>query len=700
MSPLRVAPDGEPPPPARVCRFLGSVVASVTSGTARGTPAAPPISAEARTSTLIRRTRFLPVVALALAAGCSSPPRLLQWQNTGGPTAQDVTALLVDERSPSTLLAGHANGLLSFSSDQGRTWTPLTSLPSGPAVHALVPHPDLSRRIYAATSAGISVTTDGGTAWTAIAVDSAARQAGSSIIALDPFDGRQMYAGLNAHGLYRSTDAGIHWLRCTLGESAGLMGDAEILDIRISPVDPNIVYAAITRIGIAKSTDRGETWRLLTRELAASGTAPTCLLLHTRLKELLCFGTAAGDVYRSTSGGATWSPTRQGSPGEVIGSMAAGPGDPDRIFATTGSGVQVSPDFGTSWQPLSVDLPRVACTLTLSTTPQGMALFAFGQGIGLQRSVDGGVNWQGADHGLGGSTVHVVRQGRRSGELYAVVGSAVYLYRASAASWISASDGLSGGAITSLAFDPEADSILYAGTAAGVYRSTNGGRSWSLMPRTFGPYPVSYFDTHVSIRTRMFAGTPAGLFASTDRGMTWKPSRPIGDIASIRSFTYCADNAGIVHAATRDRGIIGSGDAGLTWEANRYGIRGADILAVTRDRQDNRLMYCWTAAGDGYRSTNRGMEWDQYAPPWKPGDRIVLSVSKEAPHIAFALVNGRLLFTTSSAGSFWKPLAVEELPAEAETITWSPRESALYAGTRYRGVFRLIVPPGVAPEAQ
>jgi photosystem II stability/assembly factor-like uncharacterized protein len=158
------------------------------------------------------------------------------------------------------------------------------------------------------------------------------------------------------------------------------------------------------------------------------------------------------------------------------------------------------------------------------------------------------------------------------------------------------------------------------------------------------------------------------------------------------------DNAGIMHAATSDKGVMGSEDAGLTWETNRYGIRSANILGITRDRKDDRLMYCFTAEGDGYRSTNRGMEWDVYAPPWKPGDRIVLWIEREAPHRAIALANGRELYTTTSAGKTWKTLVVESLPAEVEAITYASAESALYAGTRGRGVFRLSLPPSVALE--
>lgn len=635
---------------------------------------------------------LLPVTAvLALIPSCSSPPPALRWQDTGGPLAQDVTTVLPLEHPAGGLLAGHAGGRLSSSSDQGRTWTSLAVLPEGPAVLTLVLQPEQQGRLYAGTADGGFLTTDAGTTWTSLAIDRAHRGA-CAAIAVDPFDGSVLYAGLHGSGVYRSSDAGMSWTRCDLGIAPALLAGAEVLDLAISPLDPNTVYAALSRAGVMKSTDRGSSWSPLTKELAASGTVPLRLVLHTRTPGLLCFSTLAGDIYRSSNAGETWSPTRQGTGTIAVGALAGDPTSPDRLLATTEAGLMESDDFGRTWTPAAADLPRLPCGLAAG----GAVLVAWGEGVGVRRSTDGGKTWQSADRGLGGSTVGRIVQGPRSGEVYAVTGSAVHVYRPSSGSWVAASSGLSGGPVASLAFDADGDSILYAGTPLGVYRSTDAGRSWTGMPRTFGPFPVEFAEMHLAIRTRMFAGTPSGLFVSTDRGSTWKPTRPVGDRFAIRSFTYSPRNAGIIHAATRDRGILGSTDGGLQWESNRYGITGGDILAITRDRDDERAMYCWTASGEGYRSTNRGMEWERYTAPWKSGDRVLLWVDRSGPHRAAALVNGEILHTTSSAGATWAQARVDRLAADAETILWSARESALYVGTRKRGVYRLPLPGAFA----
>jgi photosystem II stability/assembly factor-like uncharacterized protein len=639
---------------------------------------------------------------LALAfLSCSSPPPVPQWIDTGGPMAQDVGAMLCAGRTPGMVLAGHTDGTLSRSTDAGRTWQVSSVLPSRPSILSLAEHPERDDAVFAGTSAGAFLSENGGKSWNILPIVPTDPQLPCRTIAVDPFNPSQMYAGVDRRGIYRSTDGGAHWDRCTLPGPEEKVGMSEVPVISISPVDPNLVVASLTEAGLMKSGDRGTTWTALTPQLAASGTVAASLLLHPRSPATICFGTLAGDVYRSTDGGNTWSPTRQGSDETAVRSLTAFPPDPDRLLATSGSGVMLSTDFGMTWKTISRDLPHTGSSLVMANGGNPPPLFVFGEGVGVRRSDDGGATWQYAGRGLGGSTVSILKVRPGTDVVYAVSGAGVSLFRPST-SWVGASSGLHGGTVTALSFDTRPDSVIYAATGRGVFRTQDGGAEWTPLPGSFGPATTLFFDVHPSIRTRLFTGTSAGLFVSTDRGNSWKPAQHGERMPGVRSFTYCTDNAGIVHAVTHERDIMGSSDGGITWESNRYGIRNSGppdtILGITRDRADDRLMYCWTAGGEGYRSTNRGMEWDRYAPPWNTGDRIVLWVAREAPHLALALVNGSRIFATSTAGSTWKPFVVERIPAEPLSLTWSFAESALYAGTAGRGVFRLALPPGIAPE--
>lgn len=621
--------------------------------------------------------------------GCSSPLPTLQWEHTGGPYAQNISSLLIDRDSPATLFAGLSNGELYLSHDNGRTWTVRFSFPHRKQIFQLVQHPEIGSRLYAATEAGLFVSEDAGAQWNPVPVSGNASACRS--LAIDPFDPAMMYAGLDGYGIFRSTDGGTRWDQSAVTGGDVPLSDALPFFIAIDLTNPDRVYAALSRAGVIKSTDRGTTWQMLTKELAASGMVATHLVIHAKSGNLLCFGTAAGDIYRSSNGGATWSPVRQGTGSARVGTLTPDPSSPDMLYAGTERGVIFSTNFGASWSGLSNDLPRIPHKIAASSAGSPPPLFAFGEGIGLKRSVDAGRTWQPADRGLGWSSVPIVATGSDGSRIYCTVGGAVFLYVPGSKSWVSASSGLHGGRITSIAFDGESDSLMYAGTETGIFSTTNAGVSWSPMGGRFGATPAEFFDTHPSILTRMFLQTPKGLHVSTDRGATWNPVRPFGNQYDVHSLTFSPKNSGMVHAATHAKGIVGSTDGGLSWESNRYGIKSDDILAIAYDHPDVNLLYAWTADGEGYRSTNHGVEWERYTPPWNVGDKVFIAVKRAEPHKAAALVNNRLVFVTMNAGATWRSVEAEALTAEMLTLHWSSDGSTLLAGTRDRGVYRLVL---------
>ncbi len=635
------------------------------------------------------RDRFqVVVVVLLFLSGCSSPPPSPRWEYTGGPSAQNISAVVIDERTPTTVFAGLTTGEVFTTTDQGASWSPVSTVHPLQMIHQLVQNSERSDEFFAATDAGLYRSTNACREWIQVPITALDVVISCQSLAIDPFDSRFMYAGIRGKGIYTTIDAGVTWQLGTTGLAPDRMPDADIHDIRISNKSPNIVYAALSKVGMIRSTDRGITWQALTEDLAESGTVPTCLVLESA--EVVCFGTAAGDVYKSINGGRGWSPTRQGMGTAPLSSFLSI--SPTLLLASAENGIISSSDFGSSWRKVSTTMPEVPGILAGRNGQQGPVMI-FGQGIGVQRSTDAGQTWQQADFNLGGSAVQLITSDSRGNNVYCVTGTAVFAFQPRSSVWASASSGLQGGQIASLAFDVDSAAIMYAGTSGGVFRSMNAGKSWTLLPRTFGPSDVRFFDTHKTIRTRLFAETTTGLFVSTDRGEKWNLSRPLGEIYGIRSFTFHPGNSGIIHAATREKGIIGSTDGGLTWEANRYGIEGNNILAITYEPGSDKVLYCWTENGAGFRSTNRGIVWDRYSPPWNIGSSVFISVERTEPGNVVALVDKKQVFYSMNGGATWKSVLVDELREEILSVHWNTGESALYAGTTRRGVFRLRLGP-------
>jgi photosystem II stability/assembly factor-like uncharacterized protein len=127
--------------------------------------------------------------------------------------------------------------------------------------------------------------------------------------------------------------------------------------------------------GVFKSSDSGQNWSPASNGLplmSGSGSTLDVVALASvpgqpgRLYAALNDPTvedAPGRVFRTTDGGANWSPADAGIVGLRVRALRIDPGVPNRIYAAaagievTPGGVYVSNDGGDSWASISIDLP-------------------------------------------------------------------------------------------------------------------------------------------------------------------------------------------------------------------------------------------------------------------------------------------------------------------------------------------------------
>lgn len=634
---------------------------------------------------------FLSVCCVIAAEGCSTTaPVSLQWESTGGPYAQNVSAILVDNQNAGHLLAGLTNGDVFSTPDNGVTWMKVSTVNPGGAIYGFLQGPENWQRIYAATESGAFVSSTRGKTWERLTIEPGTSSSTSvRALAIDPWKPEIIYAGLRGKGIYKSTDGGDTWSQMNKGVDARL-GLSEPYDIAVDVSRPDDVYAAVPGLGLLRSTDAGMSWAHLSEEYTANATNVTQFILKGGTSQTMVFGTSTGNIFKSTDGGHSWSPTHNGLAVDAILSLTALPTKPEVLFAGTFNGVLVSHDFGTSWLPVPGDLPKLTTTLAAADKGTNSALYAFGRGIGVKSSTDEGSTWHRADAQLGGSTVSALFYSENPPRLYAAVHNTLLYYNTDAASWVPAAAGIFGGEITSMTFDPDSPAILFVTTTRGAFKSTDDGATWQSATHNIRLDP-DFLDVHPWFKTRMFASGNQGLFISTDKGNTWSQTRPSGSRFRVRSMTFRPDDAGIVYGASQNSGVVLSTNGGISWEAIKYGLDPGDIAAVTLDDKDPSTAYAWTEQGVGYRTTNRGTEWNRYAPPWTQGDTIRFSFDRHTPSSVVALVNGRNLYFSRSGGGTWVPIPVHDMQAEVVSVLWNARTSTFFAGTKDGVVFRISI---------
>ncbi|MDP4200783.1 MAG: hypothetical protein Q8922_12875 [Bacteroidota bacterium] len=125
--------------------------------------------------------------------------------------------------------------------------------------------------------------------------------------------------------------------------------------------------------------------------------------------------------------------------------------------------------------------------------------------------------------------------------------------------------------------------------------------------RTRGPYGGSV-SSLVSDGATVYAGTGAGVFKSTDSGVSWSATAWLG-LGLGNTWSLALDNR-TLYAGTQDSGLYRSTNAGVTW--NYLGLSGETVFSIvistnTVTAATNRGISRTTNGGDLWLPCNRGL---------------------------------------------------------------------------------------------
>lgn len=251
-------------------------------------------------------------------------------------------------------------------------------------------------------------------------------------------------------------------------------------------------------------------------------------------------GGSLGTVYRvrSDSETAPVVAARGVGKGSVINALLSDPRAPHTIYAGTNAGLYLSSDDGSSWQRRDQSgFPTADAFETLAWGIQPEVLYAGSEEHGIYASVDGGLHWTRASRGLPPkANIYALLTDRASDTLYAgIIGQGIYKASLSASGpssattldWSLSSSGLPANSdVFAILLVPQgglggSHPTLYAGTADGLYTSTDSGASWQSTGSGLPAARILALTDYPSRPGLLYAGTDSTVYQSTDAGRNW-----------------------------------------------------------------------------------------------------------------------------------------------------------------------------------
>src|SRR5262249_53569279 len=149
---------------------------------------------------------------------------------------------------------------------------------------------------------------------------------------------------------------------------------------------------------------------------------------------------------------------------------------------------------------------------------------------------DGGANWKLACNGLANGVVwSLVLVAGSPSTLFAATYDGIFRSTDGGSSWTPVSSGLRSRFVVSLAVDPNSGT-LFAGTAAGIFKSADGGAHWGSVGHGLTNQFVSVLAMHPQSPGILYAGTNGGVFKTADGAKTWQQVRLVpSEAAAPRS---------------------------------------------------------------------------------------------------------------------------------------------------------------------
>ena len=598
-----------------------------------------------------------------------------------GGGAGRVNFVRVDPNNSNIIYIGTPDGGLWKSINGGTSWSVLTEQLEAIGCSDIAIDPNNSQILYLASgdsdagdsySIGLLKSTDGGVTWAATGMVHAVSQGRTiSRVLIDPSNSNTILVAAS-NGIFRSTNAGGTFTSVSTGG---------FKDLEFKPGDPTTVYAVGS--SFRKSTNNGQTWAVVSSGLTTTGVSRISMAVTAANPAYvyLLYGSSADEgllgVYRSIDSGTTFTQRADGAPNYLgwnsDASDAGGQAFYDLTIAASPTNAQEiiiggvnswkSTNGGTSWSLLShwtgSGAPYVHADHHDIQYLTGTTIFDCNDG-GINKSTNGGTSWTDISANLGiaqqyrigtsTSTEALLISGHQDNgtnklsgttwtEVYGgdgmdcfidrtnnntMIGSYVYgeYYKSNNGgnNFTSINNGIpSGDWLSVIHQDPTTANTYYAGGRNAIYKTTNGGTSWTALGTPSGSNAIIEFAIAPSNNQIIYAVKQNSVSKSTNGGTTWTAITTGLPVTSLQPTNLAVSNTdpNVVYVTfsgyNTSSKVFKSTSGGTSWSNISTGLPNVPCNTIVyHNSSTNDAVYLGTDVGVYYKD-NTMTTWTMYS---------------------------------------------------------------------------------------
>ena len=600
----------------------------------------------------IRTSLFFTILTLALC-GLQSSVIAQGWVDLGLYGGQ-IYDIAIDPSNTNKMFAGgYLGGGLYSTTNGGTNWQSVLTGEEGggyereatfknTAVWAVKIAPSNNSHVWAVHNYWAEKSNDGGATWTHILNstmqddcngcpnDSTPTSSGSEqfrfcrALAIHPTNPQTVYVGTggpystNSNGaVYKTTDGGGTWTK--IGPAGAGNFDYGIVDIEVDKINNNVVWV-ITSNGASSSiwrtTTGGSNW---TYFRTTSSTMYDLVVRPDVGNEIFIAETYG--IYKFSYSGGTWYYTKVHSSSFNARALAISPSSPYSLYAAWGGTyVSKSDNWGSTWTNYTAGKQFIS----LEVHPTNSNVIFGGElHLGVYRGVysSGNYTWTPYINGVTSIMVWDVAIDPNYSTHYLAATEAGVYEKQGTGAWIK-SGNFQYSSAYSVAFDLSSENTYYAGAEGRLYKTTNGGTSWTPISTSLSGRvnDIAINGTTVFVTTRNQPST-GRVYRSSDGGSNFTNVTPTGASFDFSAVAIDPNNfnnifiGGGNHFETKVLGNLYKSTTGGVSSVSWGVVKGGVIVnALLIDPDDPNTIYAGCGYSGGtdvpmYKSTDGGTNW-------------------------------------------------------------------------------------------